>query len=555
VARQLTSFRRLSLLTASPQRAWLEALALGMGLLALIWLARNDITPGERQNGLFIALLSAMSWYAIRLRRSGGVWWQRIGIELVAALLLAVLAGGVVLGSGLYLMPECRETISESGLLTITIGIFSIFDTVVIQGQAVPEPTVDLSQELLPAISTMLIAGVLAFVIMRGLLHLWQYWARLQHRHLIWALTHSHMLLVVLGMFLFATLITINLVQYYSSEGVPHTAFSMAIGIIPVLIMIGFTTLFLVIIVLPPALTLAYFAARRTTRRLQRLTEGTAQLRRGDYSTRVTVEGEDEVAALQTDFNAMAHDLERAMHDVQTERDNVAKLLRSRRELVAGVSHELRTPVATLRSYTETMISRWQGRLPDELVQDITVMEAETLRLQRLLDDLFALSRAEVGELAINCQPTALQTVIQRISAAEAPGLWRTSRVELVVDLPAELPLVRVDEMRFEQILHNLLRNAVRHTPPGGIVAITASAAAGQVEIAVKDTGEGIAPEHLPHIWDRFYRVSSSSRADHAGAGLGLALVKELTEAMGGSVSVTSTPDLGSTFAIRLLTA
>ncbi|MBN2471800.1 MAG: HAMP domain-containing histidine kinase, partial [Anaerolineae bacterium] len=291
------------------------------------------------------------------------------------------------------------------------------------------------------------------------------------------------------------------------------------------------------------------------TRRLQRLTEGTARLRRGDYGTRVTVEGEDEVAALQTDFNAMAHELERAMHDVQTERDNVAKLLRNRRELVASVSHELRTPVATLRGYTESMTSRWQGKLPAELAQDISVMEAETLRLQRLLDDLFALSRAEVGELAINCQPTALQPVIRRIAAAAAPGLWQTFRVELVLDLPVELPLARMDEIRFEQVLHNLLRNAVRHTPPGGIVAITASASAGQVEIAVKDTGEGIAPEHLPHIWDRFYRVSSASDADHVGAGLGLALVKELTEIMGGSVSASSAPGLGSTFSIRLPTA
>ncbi len=555
MARRLTPLRRILLLSALPLRAWLEALALGLGLLILVWLARNDITPGERQNGLFIALLSAMSWYAVRLRRSGGAWWPRIRIELTFGLLLAALVGGVVLGSGLYLMPECRETINESGLLAITIGVFSFFNKVVIQGQEIPEPTVDLTQDHLPVISTLLVSGILAFVIMRGLLHVWQHWARLRRQHLIWALTHYHMLLLVLGMFVFATLITINLVMYYSSEGDPHTVFSMMIGIIPVLIMIGFLTLFLVVIVLPPALTLSYFAARRTTRRLQRLTEGTARLRQGEYSTQIMVEGEDEVAALQTDFNAMAHDLERAMHDVQTERDNVARLLRNRRELVASVSHELRTPVATLRSYTESMISRWQGKLPDELVKDITVMEAETLRLQRLLDDLFALSRAEVGELTINCQPTALLTVIQRIAAAAAPGLWQASKVELVVDLPAELPLVRVDEMRFEQILHNLLRNAVHHTPPGGIVAITASAAAAQVEIAVKDTGEGIAPEHLPYIWDRFYRVNSSSRADHAGAGLGLALVKELAEAMGGSVSVTSTPHLGSIFAIHLLTA
>ena len=331
MARRLKVLRQVRLLAASPLRAWLEALALGIGLLLLVWLARHDITPGERQNGLFVALLSAMSWYAVRMRHGGGTWWLRIGFELAAGLVPAVLVGGAVLISGLYLMPECRETIDESGLLAITTIVFIAFDKVVLQGQSFPEPTVDLSRDQLPLISTLLISGILAYAIMRGLLLLWQYWARLRRRHLIWTLTHYHMLLVVLGMFLFATLITINLVMYYSSEGRPHQVFSMVIGIIPVLIMIGFLTLFLVVIVLPPALTLSYFAARRTTRRLQRLTEGTAQLRQGVYSTQVVVEGEDEVAALETDFNAMAHALERAMHDVQTERDNVAKLLRNRR--------------------------------------------------------------------------------------------------------------------------------------------------------------------------------------------------------------------------------
>ncbi|NLF77279.1 MAG: HAMP domain-containing protein [Chloroflexi bacterium] len=545
-------WRQIRLLSASPLRAWLEALALGIGLLLLVWLARNGITPGERQNGLFVALLSAMSWYAIRLRHSGGTWWLRIGIELGAGLVPAVLVGGAVLVSGLYLMPECRETIDESGLLAFTTIIFIAFDKVVLQGQSIPEPTVNLSTDHLPLISTLLISGILAYAIMRGLLHLWQYWARLRRRHLIWTLTHYYMLLVALGMFLFATLITINLVMYYSSEGRPHQVFSMVIGIIPVLIMIGFLTLFLVVIVLPPALTLSYFAARRTTRRLQRLTEGTAQLRQGVYSTQVVVEGEDEVAALETDFNAMAHALERAMHDVQTERDNVAKLLRNRRELVASVSHELRTPVATLRGYLESMQNHWNDQLPGELVGYITVMEAETLRLQRLLDDLFVLSRSEVGELAINCQPTALPPVIQRITSAAAPTLWQAYKIELVVHLPAELPSVLVDDVRLEQVLHNLLRNAIRHTPPGGIVAISASRNGAQVIVQVKDTGDGIAPEHLPHIWERFYHVDTPDRADHGGAGLGLALVKELTEAMGGSVSVTSAPGQGSTFAICL---
>lgn len=558
VARRLITMRRLitpraRLLVAPPGRAWIEALALGLALVALVWVARTGITTGERQNGVFIALLSAMSWYSIRLRRSSGAWQRRIGLEIAAGIVPAVTAGCVVLGVGLWAMPECQQGVDESGLLAVSMVVLVVFDTVVIKGEKIPPPTIDLTEESLPVISTMLISGIIAFFIARGVIHVWQYWARLRRRHLIWALTHSHMMLVVLGLFVFAMIMTVNTLSYLiSRERESNLVFSVALSlIVPMLIIIGFMTMVLVGVVLLPSLALSYVAARRTTRRLRSLTEATAALRQGDYSVRVPVQGEDEVAALQTDFNVMAHDLERAIQDVQTERDTVAKLLRNRRELVASVSHELRTPVATLRSYLETIPARWGGQVPDDLLQDIGVMENETLRLQRLLDDLFSLSRAEVGELAITRQPTGLPAVIRRIAAAVAPGLWQTYKVELVLDLPADLPLASVDAMRLEQILHNLLRNAVRHTPPGGIVAIAASATDTQVIVHVKDTGEGIAAEHLPYIWDRFYRVPSSSH-DQAGAGLGLALVKELAEAMGGSVGVASTPGFGSTFSIFL---
>jgi signal transduction histidine kinase len=135
---------------------------------------------------------------------------------------------------------------------------------------------------------------------------------------------------------------------------------------------------------------------------------------------------------------------------------------------------------------------------------------------------------------------------------ALAPLAWRSGRVDVVAELPDNLPPARADEVRLEQVFSNLLRNAIRHTPPGGIVAVVAVAEEAAIRIEVRDTGEGIAAEDLPHIWERFYRGANARAHDRRGAGLGLALVKAYVEAMGGQVAVTSAPGEGSCFTLRL---
>jgi signal transduction histidine kinase len=189
---------------------------------------------------------------------------------------------------------------------------------------------------------------------------------------------------------------------------------------------------------------------------------------------------------------------------------------------------------------------------PPALRHDLEVVEGEILRLQRLIDDLFTLSRAEVDGLAMHCEPIDVSPVVRRTVEAMAPLAWKAGRVEVVAELSAELPPARADESRLEQILANLVRNAIRHTPPGGIVAVSAYGKGDAVRVEVRDTGEGIPAEDLPHIWERFYR-GENAREDSRGAGLGLALVKELTEAMGGSVEVESVVGQGSCFVVRLL--
>jgi signal transduction histidine kinase len=303
--------------------------------------------------------------------------------------------------------------------------------------------------------------------------------------------------------------------------------------------------------VLPLAILLSYVLVRRIVRRVEMLAQATDALRHGNYAARVVVVGQDEIARLQANFNAMAAELDRTLHELEAERDRTAGLLQAQRELVASVSHELRTPVATQHAYLDAIL-RQDDELPANVSADLAVVERETQRLQTLIDDLFTLSRAEVGRLMLTSRPIDLGAIAERIASTLAPLAWQSGRVELTAQVRPEPALALADEGRFEQVLRNLVHNAIRHTPPGGLVVVIVSAEDSLIRVQVSDTGTGIAPEDLPRIWNRFYRAEATRATDHSGAGLGLALVKELTEAMGGSVEVASTVGAGSSFTIRL---
>ncbi|HEX6799647.1 MAG TPA: ATP-binding protein [Ktedonobacterales bacterium] len=395
-----------------------------------------------------------------------------------------------------------------------------------------------------------LIAFTGAFVISRLGVRLLVIWNGLRRRHLVFALTHAHLLVVVLGMCLVVALLATIEVLTNPNHGVP-------LQLLPVLFFFFLLTVVVLLIVLPPSALFSYLFANRTTRRLQALAHATSDLRGGDYGIRVPVEGEDEVAQLQTNFNAMAADLERGVRELQAERDTVTALLAARRELVASVSHELRTPVATLRGYLESAREHWNGTPPVTLRGDLEIMARETVRLQALIDDLFTLARAEVSRLELRLAAVDAAEVARRCVASVAPLAWQRGRVEVTAEIMPGTPLARADAARLEQVIQNLLHNAVRHTPPGGIVAVTVAPegdAAGEtaVVLRVQDTGEGIPAAELPRIWERFYRTARSRDGADGGTGLGLALVKELTEAMGGSVAVESMPGAGSCFTLRL---
>lgn len=526
-------------LQTHPVRAIAEALI--VQALALLWaivivpaeIWAVVIAPAEARqrsgaiNGsivviLFISGVASLLWAAFRMRLAAS-WRRRLLVNLVAAFVLALAPTIIItllVQSLLASIPptQIREASLQSWVADFLLSRYSLLWMLVLAG---------------------------AFLFVRTGISLLIWWNRLRRRSLVWALTNAHLLVVVIGSAAFSAFIVLTNV-YFTHSLEPQ--------ILPILVFLGILTVIAVLVVLPPSALFSYIFARRTTRRLRALAAATNVVRTGDYSVRVPVEGADEVAQLQANFNAMAVDMAAAVHDLEAERDTVSHLLAARRELVASVSHELRTPVSTLRGYLESASAHWseEDAPPSSLRRDLEIMERETRRLQTLIEDLFTLARAEVGKLDLRCVPADVGEEVRRIAETVAPLAWQSGRVEVVAEVAPDLPLALVDSNRLYQVLQNLLHNGIRHTPPGGIVAISASADEQCVILQVKDTGEGIAADDLPHIWERFFRSDTARLQSATGSGLGLALVKELTEAMGGSVSIESVLGQGSCFTVTI---
>ncbi|GAB4525581.1 MAG: hypothetical protein OHK0046_41500 [Anaerolineae bacterium] len=383
---------------------------------------------------------------------------------------------------------------------------------------------------------------ILVFILLRAGMVLWQQWQQLRQRRLAWGVVHAQLLTILAISSLLAVRegITVLLSSTMTQASQDQWLAALLTLMTPILFSMVVATPFAALVLLLSG-GIAYFISRPITARIEHLAGMTARLRSGDYSARVTVHGLDEVAQLQTDFNAMAATLEEAMTALRTERDMVRNLLQSRREWLATISHELRTPVATLRGYLEVTA-------PHDPQHEREIMTREVLRLQSMLEDLFALARSDSGHLTLHRVATDIRPLLDHIVLTFS-GLARQKAAITVVNTSADAPVLAiVDPARLEQILYNLLHNSLRHTPPGGIIAIGAQTENDKAVIIVEDTGEGIPPDVLSHIWERFY--STDNRVENAG--IGLALVKELVMAMEGDVSVSSVPGQGTRFTIYL---
>lgn len=286
------------------------------------------------------------------------------------------------------------------------------------------------------------------------------------------------------------------------------------------------------------SLTVSLLVARRLTRPIARLSEASRSVANGQRGVRVPASGLGiEFGVLEEAFNEMAS----ALDAVEA----------TRRRILSDLAHELRTPLATIDAHLE-------GLVDGVVVADRTtwnILLGETARLGRLVEDVAEVTTAEERLLQLRRTLVAPRDLVLQAVDAARPR-FNAGGVVLNYQFEERLPLVAVDADRIGEVFHNLLSNAFRHTPSGGSVTISVTTRLRMVEFSVVDTGEGIPSGALPHVFERFYRIDAARDRDHGGSGIGLAIVRALVEAHGGTVAAASNgPDTGSRFTFTLPTA
>jgi signal transduction histidine kinase len=281
--------------------------------------------------------------------------------------------------------------------------------------------------------------------------------------------------------------------------------------------------------------------------RIERVRAGTERIAGGELSSEVRVEGHDEVAGLARDFNQMARALERA---AERERE----MEQARRDLVAAVSHDLRTPLASTRAMIEALADGVATN-PQTERRYLTSASRELEHLSRLVDDLFELARIDAGVLELTLEEASLHDMISDTISGFQPQAEQKG-VRLFGEVSGDVDPVLANPPRLQRVLHNLVSNALRHTPPEGTVALRAATEGNVARVEVSDTGEGIAAEDLPRVFEPSFRGEQSrtrqGKDDTPGAGLGLAIARGLVEAHGGTMHVESEPGQGSLFRFTL---
>ncbi|MFI7418630.1 sensor histidine kinase [Nonomuraea sp. NPDC049684] len=286
------------------------------------------------------------------------------------------------------------------------------------------------------------------------------------------------------------------------------------------------------LLVLVLTVGVSVMAARRLVGPVNALTHAARRMRDGDSSARVQVRTTGEISELATAFNEMSEHLQR--------------MEEQRKAMVSDVSHELRTPLSNLRGWLEAAqdgVAELDPALIASLVEEL-------LLLQHIVDDLQDLALADAGKLRLHLEPVHLGDLLDQVATAhrgraEAAGLTLTAG-------GAAAPTLTADPVRLRQAVGNLVTNSLRYTPPGGHITLDARQDGDHVVIEVTDTGIGIRAEHLPHVFDRFWRAEKSRNRRTGGSGLGLAIVRDLAEAHGGTATAASTPGVRTTFALRL---
>ena len=279
---------------------------------------------------------------------------------------------------------------------------------------------------------------------------------------------------------------------------------------------------------------LVWLMSRRVLSPVRTLSAAAQKLGQGDLAQRVPASVPGELGQLAHTFNTMAENLQEAE--------------KRRRNLVADVAHELRTPLSNIQGYLEAV----KDGLLQPNAATINIIHQQVLHLVRLVEDLRVLALAESGSLRLDYQPVEPGELLEQTAEAFRARAGAKS-VQLVLDLPEQLPTIEVDRTRVTQIVGNLLENAILHSPEGSVVTISARAPdPATLRLAVADQGKGIEPEELSQIFDRFYRVDPSRSRATGGSGLGLTIAKQLVEAHQGTITVESELGKGSCFYVEL---
>jgi signal transduction histidine kinase len=287
------------------------------------------------------------------------------------------------------------------------------------------------------------------------------------------------------------------------------------------------------------AMVLGYFLSSAVTERIRRLDRAAKEIQAGNLSVRVPVSGNDEVARLARTFNQMAAQL-------QESNANQRALEALRRDLVAWAGHDLRTPLAGVRVLVEALAD---GIIDDPATSRRYLQQARKQidHLSLLIDDLFQVSQLDAGGIPLNLEPASLADLISD-TLENFSGLAAQGNIQLTGSASPDIDPIIMDVQRIGRVLNNLVDNALRYTHSGGTVSIQAEVVAGTVRVTVQDSGDGISPGDLPHVFDRYYRGEKSRNQATGGTGLGLAIAKGIVEAHGGQIGVLSSPGQGAKF-------
>lgn len=286
-----------------------------------------------------------------------------------------------------------------------------------------------------------------------------------------------------------------------------------------------------------------YLLASRMTRSLKQLQQGAQQLAAGDFSVHVHVSEQDELAEVAEAFNLMVDELQRSFARQQ-------ELERARRDLIAAVSHDLRTPLTSIRVMIEA--------LTDGVVTDPAMVQryyanthSQIESLANLITDLFELSKLEAGQIDLQLEPLNLNDLLSDVIESMQPQA-RVKEISMKGIFSEDVPIIKAEFAKIQRVLYNLVQNAIRHTPARGSISLATLAVPQGVQVEVVDSGEGINPEDLPHIFDQFFRSDKSRSRETGGAGLGLAIAKRIIEAHRGQIWVESEPEQGTRFSFIL---